>query len=396
MLRASLCLSIVAAVAASLPQTPPERIFGSWFFMSAGVKVQPVPASAPIPHWLPSSVTVASFAFISPEELDTMGDHALPQAFRTRVAEFLSAGVRVSFSIGGESFANDWTFLASESRSRAAGAVAGHWAAKYSVGIEVDYEGPAATGGSWGINSAGVAQVDSTLLNLGVFIEAIKTAFKESNDANNRKLDQPSLSESRPPLTQRQLAHAGWVSLDVFASQGGGPGLTYLMNRYVKGMPDTEPSWWRSGPSTCYSGTPGLDAVNIMVAGGDGFSQIKTYIDGYVGDGADVATQWNSERIYSALPSRSATVGMIADHICGTEKGELPENLKQVIEYAKSEAVDLGGLMFWAVAPYGCAYNDPLKIGDWDCRYNASCPGMLAGRHAFLGSNGSGSSLLWN
>ena len=113
MFRASLCLSIVAAVAASLPQTPPERIFGSWFFMSAGVKVQPVPASAPIPHWLPSSVTVASFAFISPEELDTMGDHALPQAFRTRVAEFLSAGVRVSFSIGGESFANDWTFLAS-------------------------------------------------------------------------------------------------------------------------------------------------------------------------------------------------------------------------------------------------------------------------------------------
>jgi hypothetical protein len=106
-------------------------------------------------------------------------------------------------AVGGDTFKDDWTFLQSASDTKKAAAVCAAWSKKYSAGIEVDYEGAASQNGAWSVSWDGISTVSAELQNLGLFIETLKEL----------------------------MPHGQPVTLDIFATQGGGPSLTWLVNR---------------------------------------------------------------------------------------------------------------------------------------------------------------------
>jgi hypothetical protein len=220
------------------------------------------------------------------------------------------------------------------------------WAQKYQVGIEVDYEGIATQNGGWGVSWDGVSTVMDELQNLGLFIETLKSLMPEGHP----------------------------VSLDVFADQGGGPGLTWIMNRYVPGMPTSERPWITSGVPTTFK-VAALDYVNIMVGTTNAPATVKGYIDNYVGPNAQVASKSTPMHINAGLSGEYATVGLKAGDAC--EGGPA---VPAVLEYAsKMAGGPMRGAMFWAVAPYGCCpgcWISPLHISYWNCSYDATCPGL--------------------
>jgi hypothetical protein len=332
---------------ASLAST--ARHFGAWYFVANGVSTKP---NTQDPIWLSKSVTMASLAFISPSEIQTKGVDALPEAFKNHATKLRSEGIEVLFSIGGAAFSNDWTWLSSSSAAKAAAQVCANWSLAYDVGIEIDYEG----NGDYSVNN-GVVSVGEPLLNLGVFIEEFRRLVPFGTKA---------------------------LTMDVYASQGGGPGLTYLINSYLADMPTENPSWVKSGSDKLI--IPGLDWINIMVAGGDDASEIMGYIQGYAGPNANVATQWNTERITAPVPASRAMISMIASNHCGSS---VDTGLQSIISYLKSgsQGADLKGIMFWAVAPFGCEgseYDPVLKIGDWDCNFNNACPAFELARNELV------------
>jgi hypothetical protein len=297
------------------------------------------------PVWLPKSINLASLAFINPAEIQSMGTNGLPPAFISHTAKLQQQGVEVVYSIGGAAFADSWTWLSSSAAAQAAAQVCANWSNTYNVGIEIDYEGTASQNG-FSVNWQGAISLSTELANLGVFIETFRSLV---------------------PFGTKKL------TMDVFAAQGGGPGLTYLINSYLADMPSTNPSWVTSGSDKLI--IPGLDWINIMVAGGDSATETISYMQGYAGPNANVATQWNQERITAPVPANRAMISMIASNHCGAS---IDSDLNQVITYMKSGSTgsNFQGLMFWAVAPFGCpgAEMDPvLRIGDWNCDADASC-----------------------
>lgn len=315
-----------------------KQDLGVWYFVANGASTH---TNHIDPTWLSSSVSLVSLAFISPAEIHSNGLQALPQAFINHAQSLRANNIPVMFSIGGAAFAQSWTFLDSAQDAKAAAQVAANWSLTYDVGIEIDYEGS----GDFSV-SGGVVRVAPQLANLGVFIEEFRSIV---------------------PMGKQLL------TLDVYAAQGGGPGLTYLINSYLDGQPTTNPKWVKSGDDRLLQ--PALDFINIMVAGGDDSASIKSYIEGYVGPNAAVATEWNTERINAPVSAERAMISMIASNHCGAS---LDSGLSDVINYIQSTN-KLRGIMLWAVAPFGCPgddYDPVLKIGDWDCSFNTACPAL--------------------
>jgi hypothetical protein len=321
-----------------------SKIFGQWYFDSVRSAHQNASAA---PTWIKDAANFISIAFVQPSEITSLGDKALTFAMVTHIKQLQAMGLYVVISIGGASFSGDWDFLADRNQTENAANVAVGWAQKHNVGIEIDYEGS----GGWtcGKNKATVA---TPLLNIGHFIETFRSAV---------------------PVGK------GVLTLDVYAAQGGGPGLTYLINRYLPGS-STTPDFCAGSEAGLVTNGKTLDFINIMVAGSDDPKTIQTFVEGYVGKNAQIAGSGNAQRIFSpVLPSR-ATVSMNARDNCATSGNLLP-----VVEYARK--IGLRGIMQWAIAPYGCgpgSWNNPLRVSDWDCNCNANSPGMIAGKAAFL------------
>jgi hypothetical protein len=299
--------------------------------------------------WINQAANVISLSFIDPGAL--LSADALPLAYEEHVQKLTKAGKTVMFSIGGASFSDRWLFLSSKSQSMQAAEVCAGWAKKYGVGIEIDYEGDDAQSAGWQVRN-GVSSVSSTFANLGVFIEHFRSLV---------------------PMGQ------GHLSLDVYASQGGAPCLSYFANRYLPGMPTSNPSWITSGADVGLK-LHALDWVNIMVAGGDSYTSTKAFLDGYVGANAHVANQYNPVGIVAPIDAGRATISMIASHHCKSYDSDL----KSLVGYVKQTGVK--GIMFWAIAPFGCnSASSPLKVADWDCSCNANAPGLVAGKSALVG-----------
>jgi hypothetical protein len=342
-------LFAVNAIASS--SAAPADTFGSWYFVADGNGTTPS-TSAQDPAWLAGAGNFVSVAFIDPAAIDSVGDDALPTAFRDHVGALTGAKLTTMFAVGGMVFSQKWTFLASAARARAAAKVCAGWAKRYGVGIEIDYEGPDGGYGGWGVTWDGVSTLSPTFQNLAVFIEA----FREEVPFGS-----------------------GLLTLDVYASQGGGPCLGYFLNRYLPGMPASNPPWVKSGAAVGLK-APMIDHVNIMVATGDSADEAIGYLDGYVGPGAKVATQNNPVGISAPLPEGRATISLISGHHCA----KLDSDMAKVIAHVKQ--VKAKGIMTWAIAPFGCEHNtDPLHISDWDCQYNASCPGLALAKARLLG-----------
>lgn len=241
---------------------------------------------------------------------------------------------------------------------------------KYQLGIEIDWEGV----GGWSVSWGGTAHVSANMLNLGAFIERYRELV---------------------PVGE------GLLTLDVYAAQGGNPALTYLVNRYVPGMPAKAPDWIKAGPPvTAVTNNHTLDFINIMVGGDDDAKSVEAYMDGYVGPTAEVASQYNSGRILSPVPPGRVCISMIADHSCddaayssyarsksnSNSKSKKNSNLELLIAAVKER--ELLGIMQWAIGTYGCDGTEPgnkqWQIGDWDCKYTPACPGLIAGKKSFL------------
>ena len=313
------------------------------------------------PAWLDGAANTVSLAFIDPSELDDAGrlgeagGGGLPLAFEQHVAALTEKGLRVFFSIGGASFADRWTFLRSEARARRAAVVCAGWARRYGVGIEIDYEGPDAQSAGWTVSSpAGASRISTTFAHLGAFIEEYR---------------------AHVPFGSKNF---GWLTMDLYASQGGAPCLSYFANRYLPGMPKGNPPWIKSGDAVGHK-LDGLDWINIMVAGSDAFASSRAFLDGYVGAAAHVANQYNPVGIVAALPAARATISLIASNHCKRYDADL----SQMVEYVRGEGV--AGIMFWAVAPFGCvSASNPLRVADWSCECNSKAPGLVAGKTALL------------
>jgi hypothetical protein len=278
-----------------------------------------------------------------------MGDKALPQIMIDHAKMLKAQGLAISISIGGATYGNHWSWLSSKAAAEAAAVVAAGWSKKYGVGIEIDYEG----GASWTV-SGGTASASSSMLNMGAFIEK----FRELVPVGS-----------------------GLLTMDVYAAQGGNPGLTYLINRYIPGMLTTTPDWITGGvPVTVVDNNKTLDFINIMVAGGDSASGIQTFIEGYVGPKAQVGTKYNPGHILAPVPASRAAISMIAGHSCAGSNA----NLETVVAYSKK--IGLKGIMQWAVGSYGCTKGNPhsLYISDWDCQFDDKCPGLIDGKKSFL------------
>lgn len=307
-------------------------------------------SSAQDPSWLDSAANTVSIAFIDPGELDERGAEGLPLAYEQHVKALTSKGLKVLFSIGGASFADRWSFLATASKARAAAAVCAGWAKKYGVGIEIDYEGPDGESAGWSVNQ-GVSKISTSFANLGVFIEEFRKHVPFGS---------------------------GTLTMDMYASQGGAPCLSYFANRYLPGMPEQNPSYIKGGDPVGLK-MKGLDWINIMVAGSDSFSTSKAFLDGYVGADAHVANQYNPVGISKALDASRATISLIASNHCH----QYDSDLSQMVDYVRSQGVK--GIMFWAVAPFGCVSPDnPLRVADWKCDCNDASPGLAAGKKALL------------
>jgi hypothetical protein len=267
--------------------------------------------------------------------------------------ELQAQGIVTSVLIGGATYSADWTFLKSAQAAKAAADVCAGWTKRHGVGIEIDYEG----GASWDVHG-GTATASANMLNMGVFIERFRDLV---------------------PVGK------GLLTLDVYAAQGGNPGLTYLINRYIPGMLTTTPDWITGGvPVTVVGNNKTLDFINIMVAGGDDAAGVEAYIDGYVGPKAQVSTQYMASRIMAPVPPDRVCISMIAENSCAEDDS----NLEALVAYAQK--VELLGIMQWAVGTYGCHGTQPgnkqWQIGDWDCKYTPACPGLLKGKAKFLGA----------
>lgn len=259
-------------------------------------------------------------------------------------------GLKVLFSIGGASFANRWSFLRSAAAARAAASVCAGWAKKYGVGIEIDYEGPDAESAGWSVNQ-GISKISATFMNLAVFIEEFRKHVPFGT---------------------------GTLTMDLYASQGGAPCLSYFANRYLPGMPADNPNYIKGGDPVGLK-MKALDWINIMVAGSDSFSTSKEFLDGYVGSNAHVANQYNPVGITKALEASRATISLIASNHCQA----YDSGLSQMVQYVRSQGVK--GIMFWAVAPFGCdSAESPLRVADWKCSCNDASPGLVAGKKALL------------
>ena len=320
------------------------RHLGAWYFVANGLSTVPNHVD---PSWLSQSINFASLAFISPAEIVSKGVDALPQAFINHTTNLQGQGIPVVFSIGGAAFANSWNFLSSQQSTIQVATVCAQWAKTYNVGIEIDYEGNAAENG-FTMSGNGTVILQSEMENLVRFVETFRKMI---------------------PMGSKTQT----LSLDVYASQGGGPGLTYLINRFVPGMPTVNPTWVKQGENRFV--LPGLDWVNIMVAGGDAGSDMISYVKGYVGETALVSTEWNPARINAPVPPERVRISMIASHHCGQT---IDPDLETVLTFITNDSTyRLDGLMFWAVAPFGCGGKDSdpqLTIGDWNCENNNACP----------------------
>jgi len=132
-----LVLSLILATNARLP----SRISGPWYYLVDGTDSAFPFAS--MPNWMNNAGNAISLSFMDPGALLTMGMNAVPLNFQNSTTYFQKLGKTVFFSIGGYGYAGRWSWLSDASHSAAAGKLCAQIAQKYSVGIEIDYEGGA-------------------------------------------------------------------------------------------------------------------------------------------------------------------------------------------------------------------------------------------------------------
>jgi len=119
----------------------PHRISGPWYYIADGTSGS-FPFN-PVPSWLYQAGNTISLSFMNPSELIPKGMDSVPVSFVNATSYFRSQGKTVFYSIGGYGYAGNWNWLSDSSQSAAAGKICAEISKKYSVGIEIDYEGGA-------------------------------------------------------------------------------------------------------------------------------------------------------------------------------------------------------------------------------------------------------------
>jgi len=329
-----------------------------WYFVANGLTTK---SNSKDPTWLTDAVNFISFAFINPHEIHTKGANALPQAFKNHVDAFKNKNIPIVFSIGGEAFKDKWSFLDTQQHAENAAIICADWATQYGVGIEIDYEasslGTAST--SYNCPSAWNQEMKKSVCNVTV-----------SNELKN-------LGYFIEKYRQKIPFGKGLLTMDVFSSQGPSLGLTYIINRYLPGMPTNKPKYVLGGDDDTFK-IKGLDWINIMVSSWDATQKI----DEWVGPNAPVSTQWNYPRIHSAVPKERAIVSMVANHHCASLDNPFDATITHI------QRTQIKGIMFWTVSPFGCptfdVYDHELETQSWSCSDNNKCSGIVDGKTKYL------------
>ena len=179
---------LVLAVAIAMPafaQTP-MQVYGAWHCSTDYCTWAAVSSASTFDtdnHWMidrnmnntyQPSVNLVIFSFIQPVKLmnlttDTGDTDGVPTAMNaSAVSYFESRGVRVMFSIGGQTYTSDWdTALSTDPATL--GTNAANVAKQFNVGIEIDYE-----------NSS-----NPNLSGLEAFINAYRTVIPYDPTGNN-------------------------------------------------------------------------------------------------------------------------------------------------------------------------------------------------------------------